>query len=554
MSTDGLSSCSGWWSQSRLGRRSALGGLGAAGVAAIAAACGGRASPRSAGPAARAQAGTPRAGGTFNLFELNDFFDFDPTIQGSSSPNWDATMLAYDTLLDFDRSANVAFTDIVLRPRLAQKWETPDAQTYTLHLQPGVQFANQQPVNGRPLSAGDVKWTLEYLSRSGQFAASKLPPAAYGFALPGLESVDTPDDATVVVHFAQPYAPFLNYLVTSTMPVLAHEIYDQDGNFRNRMVGTGPYQLDMATTQKGSQWTFKKNPGYWRKQGMELDAVRYLILPDTASQLAAFRARQLDWLLITADATAAATVRQGSPGVQELQGVNPLPTQLLMNQRRTPLNDLRVRQAISLAVNHDEFDKVMNGGPVTWVGGLWAQDAVRKALKYDPAQAKSLLAAAGLSNGVSIPFLLADSDNKTPVQLLQSQLKQVGIDLTLDIVDKATRTARSNSNDFTMFYGGKAYGDPDSWLYSFNFSKGSSNRAGINDPRLDALILAERAEVDATKRADLIKQASVYIVDNAIDIPVYASAVWYFWQPYVKNYTAHWVQDDYNARDVWLDK
>ncbi len=542
-----------FWSR-RVGRRRALAfGAATAGATAMTAACG-RGSSHSAGPAGGTQGAHPRPGGTFNLFELNDFFDFDPTIQGSSSPNWDATMLAYDTLLDFDRSSSVAFTDIVLKPRLVQKWETPDAQTYTLHLQPGVQFANLPPVNGRPMTAADVKWTLEYLSRTGQFANSKLPPAAYGFALPGLQSVDTPDNSTVVVHFAQPYAPFLNYLVTSTMPLLAHEIFDQDGNFRNQMAGTGPYQLDKSATQKGSQWLFKKNPAYWRKQGMYLDQVRYLILPDTASQLAAFRARQLDWLLVTADAAAAGTVRQGSPGVQEMQGVNPLPTQLLMNQRRTPLNDTRVRQAISLAIDHDEFDKVMNGGPASWVGGLWAQDAARKALKYDPAQAKSLLAAAGYANGVSLPFLLAESDNKTPVQLLQSQLKQVGIDLTLDIVDKATRTARSNSNDFTIFFGGKAYGDPDSWLYSFNYSKGSSNRAGINDAKLDALIQAERAEVDATKRADLIKQASVYIVQNAIDLPVYASAVWYFWQPYVKDYTAHWVQDDYDARDVWLNK
>src|SRR5579875_332519 len=145
----------------RIRRRRALTlGAGATG-AAIAAACGGRPSTHTAGSATATQSGQPRAGGTFNLFEQNDFFDFDPTIQGSSSPNWDATMLAYDTLLDFDRSPSAAFTDIVLKPRLIQKWETPDAQTYTLHLQPGVQFADLPPVNGRAFGAADVKWTLE---------------------------------------------------------------------------------------------------------------------------------------------------------------------------------------------------------------------------------------------------------------------------------------------------------------------------------------------------------------------------------------------------------
>lgn len=538
----------------RLGRRQAL-GLAGSGIAAVAAACRGKNAATPSGSAGAAKTGRPRSGGTLNLVELNDFFDFDPTIQGSAIPNWDATMLAYDTLLDFDRGA-IGFADIMVKPRLAQRWETPDAQTYTLHLQHGVRFADQAPVSGRAFGAADVKWTLEYLSRTGAFKSnSKLPSPTYTYTVTGLETVETPDADTVVVHFADAFAPFPNYLVTAPMPILPHEIFDQDGNFRRQIAGTGPYQIDASATQKGSQWLFKRNPAYWRQEGLYLDRVRFLILADTASQLAAFRARQIDLLVVTGDPNAAAGLRQGDPTAVVQKSVNPLPAQLVINQRRPPLVDLRVRQAISLAIDRDEFDKVMTGGPVPWTGGMWAQDEVRRALKYDPARAKSLLAAAGFENGVTIPFLMADSDDKTPAQLLQSQLKKGGIDLTLEIVDKPSRSVRTNTNDFTTFFGGKPFGDPDSWLSnSFDSSSGPRNRTGVRDPKLDALILAQRREADPAKRAELIRQAAVYIAENAYDVPVHATALWNFWQPYLKNYSAHWVQADYNARDVWLDK
>ena len=235
------------WTPGRFSRRRGVSAaLAGAGVAALAAACGKSTGTRPASPASSG-AGQPKPGGTANIVETNDFFDFDPTYQGSSIPNGDATMLAYDTLLDFDRSPNLDWAAVVVKPRLAAKWETPDAQTYTFHLQPGVKFQDVAPVNGRAFTSADVKWTLDYLSRTGQFANSKLPVPPYASTLSGLESVETPDPTTVVVHFNAPYAPFLNYLVSFSMPMLPHEIYDQDGNLHNRMaVGSPGTELEFA--------------------------------------------------------------------------------------------------------------------------------------------------------------------------------------------------------------------------------------------------------------------------------------------------------------------
>ena len=243
----------------RFGRRRGLQTAAAgASAAALAAACG-RPAAKPSAPAGGA-ASQPKSGGTANIVETNDFFDFDPTYQGSSLPNGDATMIAYDTLLDFDRDPKLDWAAVVVKPRLAAKWETPDAQTYTFHLQPNVNFQNIAPVNGRPFTSNDVKWTLEYLSRTGQFAASKLPVPPYGSTLSGLDSVEAPDPNTVVVKFGTPYAPFLNYLVSFSMPMIPHEIYDQDGNLHNRMARTARSPSTPARRKKAVSGSSTKTP------------------------------------------------------------------------------------------------------------------------------------------------------------------------------------------------------------------------------------------------------------------------------------------------------
>jgi len=546
----------------RFSRRSGLRvALAGAGTAALAAACGKSSGGKQTGAPSGAAAGQPKAGGTAAIVETNDFFDFDPTYQGSSLPNGDATMLAYDTLLDFDRSPSLDWAAVVVKPRLAAKWETPDAQTYTFHLQPNVKVANTAPVNGRAFTSADVKWTLEYLSRTGGFANSKLPVPPYASTLSGLENVEAPDPNTVVAHFNAPYAPFLNYLVSFSMPIIPHEIYDQDGNLHNRMAGTGPFTLDTSATQKGSQWVFNKNPDYWQQGKPYVDKIRYLVVNDFASQRSAFQAKQLDVVWIDSDVTAANALKQAMPASTVRQVTQPSPVPVMLNMRHDVFKDLRVRQAISLAVDREEFNQVVSGGAAGWpmlaAFGLWTQDEIKQIpmMKYDPAQAKQLLAAAGYANGLSFALLDDSSMDQKSFQLLQSQLKKVGVSITLDLVDKATRSTRTNVNDFTAtLLAEKDFADPDFWLYANNFSTGGSNRDGVNDPKLDALILAQRRETDPAKRNDLIKQASRYIVDNAYYVAAYTGARWYFNQPWLHNYTPQWVGYDWNARDLWLSR
>jgi peptide/nickel transport system substrate-binding protein len=327
------------------------------------------------------------------------------------------------------------------------------------------------------------------------------------------------------------------------------------------MAGTGPFTLDTSATQKGSQWVFNKNPNYWLQGKPYVDKVRYLVVSDLPSQRSAFQAKQLDIVWIDSDAIAANALKQSMPAATVKQVTQPSPVPVMLNMRHDIFKDTRVRQAVSLAIDRDEFSQVVSSGAAGWpmlAGfGLWTQDEIKKIpmLKHDPQQAKQLLAAAGYANGLSFPLLDDASMDQKPFQLLQSQLKQVGININLDLVDKATRSAKTNVNDFTAtLLAEKDFADPDFWLYANNFSTGGSNRDGVNDPKLDALILAQRRETDPTKRNDLIKQASRYIVDNAYYVAAYTGARWFFNQPALHGYTPQWVGYDWNARDLWVTR
>ena len=535
-----------------------VGATGAAG-AALLAACGRGAGNQAAKSSTTAQQTKPKYGGTFNVAVNTDFFDFDPSTGGKSVPNPNAVMLAYETLLDFQRGPSVPFDQLTLEPKLAEKWETPDAQMYTFHLRHGVKFGNLAPVNGREMTSDDVKWTFEYLSRTGQFANKKLPPPSSTYPLDGLDRVDVPDPYTAIVHFKQPFAPFLNYNCTQGLPIVPHEIFDQDGNLTTHMVGTGPFQLDVASTQKGAQWVFKKHPTYWKEGKPYLDEIRFLVLADPATTYAAFEAKQIDMLSRIFGAELKNT-QKFTTGAIVQNFVDPEPYGIYITMRQPPFSDERVRQAVALGIDKDEFDKAVGTGQGIWTmlgaANWWTQDEVKKMTPYDPTKAKQLMAAAGYANGVDAELLISGNGNPPQQELFQAQMKQVGINVAIKSVDTATYSSRLHSGDFTIVTNRLTFkGDLDSRLSGEYYSRAAGgDYVGQHDDKLDNLIEDERHEVDPTKRLALLKQTAAYVTEIAFNPGFVAVVGATYWQPYVKNYYDNWSQNDLNASDVWLAK
>jgi peptide/nickel transport system substrate-binding protein len=384
-----------------------------------------------------------------------------------------------------------------------------------------------------------------------------------------MRSVDAPDPSTVMIRFDHPFAPFINYAASYWNPIVAHDIYDQDGNLRNRMAGSGPFQLDVASSQKGTRWVFKKNPTYWKTGMPYIDAVEWVVSPDDATTIAAFQSRQVDIIGATGtmlDYNNAKAVRAANPAAIMYPYISFGPLLFIyINNRAAPLNDARVRQAIALATDYDEFIKTFAGGQgERCLAGAFpdtfSQDEIRQIQRYDPAQSKQLLTAAGFPNGLDIEFIYTPAYGQlhvSGIQLFQAQLKKVGVNLTLRAMDAVAVSTARGQGKYSLTSTPRTtalVGDVDSYAYA-NFHTGSANnQSQVSDPNLDQLLEAQRRELDQAKRRDLVRQAVRLISDQAYSIAIFRASSYQFWQPHFKGYAPHFGTLGTPQADSWLDK
>ena len=537
-----------------------------AGTAAILAACGKGGTKTPAPPKAASQAGKPRAGGQINVAHSSEQSTYDPATKLSETGR--VMLWTNDSVLSYKAGSGVPYSEMDIVPNLAERWEAPDGQTYTFHLHQGAKFANLPPINGRTLTSTDVEWSYEYLSRTGEFAGTKLPPSTAASMLAGLDRIETPDPSTVVLRFAQPYAPFLHYASSQWLPILAHEIFDADGDFSKRAVGTGPFQLDTAASQRGSHWVFKKNPTYFQAGLPYIDQINELLIKDQSADSAAFQSKQtdvLDYDGLTLDSVQ--QVKKGLPSAVEYSYLEPQGYFIYINVRRPPLSDVRVRQALALSLDRDQFIRSFANGKGEWalassLPGLFTQNETKQILKHDPAKAKQLVTAAGYPNGVDIEFIYGTFYGPTMegiLQLLQAQVKNGGINVTLKPLDHATEGKRRRSGDFQLGITPRGQGLPldlDSALYGVFYPKASENFDGVDDPQLTPLLVAQRQEMDPTKRQDLWKQAIRRVNEVPWALALFFGTAYNLWQPYVKDYAPNMsaVSAGMYLKQAWLEK
>jgi peptide/nickel transport system substrate-binding protein len=517
-------------------------------------------------PAASSGGGTPRSGGQMTVRVATDPFDWDVSYTGKSVPNQEGVPFAYSALLSFTSGPKVPFSQLTIQPGLAERWESQDPQTYVFHLRPGLRFADVAPVNGRPLTSADVKWSIEYASRKGQVAGSNLPQGQFDWFFEGLNAIETPDPSTVVLRFQKPFAPFLSYAGADYNEVVPHEIFDQYGSFKDHVAGSGPFQLDASASQKGSRWVWNKNPAYWDSGKPYIDRITWLVLPDDASTRAAFQTRSLDLLGGASDnltTTAAQQVKKDNPAATMFEYIAPTPLHLYMNTRSGPLSDARVRQAISLATDRDEFIKTFSGGQGGWAlaGALpdtYSPDEIKQVLKFDPAQARKLVEASGYGSGLNLEFLFPGNANGdlyiAQMQLFQAQLKNAGITLNLKSADKDTwSNARKKGTYEITLVSKDLVADVDSYLYATFHTGSRDNYAGTSDKQLDALLEAQRQELDTNKRRETVRQAVRLIADQAYGLAMYYGAAYQFWQPKLKNYAPNFGRLGWPLASSWLE-
>lgn len=548
--------------RSRLRRRRFLGLAAATSATAALAACRGARGPSGSDRQGQAQASQPRRGGEFNTAQPIDPFDFDPTGKPLQNGAW--TELAYNALLSIKHGDGAGYSDLTVEPGLAQQWETPDAQTFTFHLQQGARWQDLPPVNGRAVSSDDVRFSMEYQSRTGQLKSGKLPASLNVSMYEGLDSVQAPDASTVVVRFKDAFVPFLQHMSLERNAILAHEVYDKEGNFSNTLVGTGPWQLDTGASQHGSRWVMARNPNYFLSGRPYIDRINVLVIPDDSTNVSAFQTKQIDFLdkkYIT-PATAPQLARQ-NPTAVDWPFNDTSGGLLFQNLKSKPLDDVRIRKAIAMSIDRDAFLKTFYGGQGEWAvaggqPGLFTHDEIHAMLPFNPAQAKQLVGDAGFANGVELELHFSPSRGQMGtqiVQLIQAQLKAGTINVTLKPQDEGTFADTQRKGQFQLDYEVKPQvGDIDAYIYYNWYSKSGGNFGRVDDPKLDAMLQEQRRIVDAAKRKETLRQAVQHIADNAYYTAFCYGQRHYFWQAYVKNFAPNIAHNAPPVYDSWIAK
>lgn len=476
---------------SRLSRRDFLLGSGAAASGALLAACsgttGGRASP----------GGPPRRGGTFTFYSptgVNDTLDLhateDPATYRFISP-------LCSKLVELKSGPNLLTTQDLV-PDLARSWEVAeDGLTYTFHLRDDVYWHDIPPVNGRPFTSDDALATFDTIIKR---------PAEHAWMFARVADLRAVDDYTFVIKMKRPYAPFLGYMANAWNVILPREHVERKFDIENMTIGTGPFML--KTYSRDVQMVRVRHPKYFVKGRPYLDELDHVVIPEQNSAIAAFLSGRVNVAQIPSDQL---RIIEDVPNMTMTDG-GATPVTLHLQTQNKPFDDLRVRRAVALAINFEGLGKAIYPGH--WrlstaippgCGDLALSAAeIRKIRPYDPEQARSLLAAAGHPNGFSTTMLvqkLAPQDVDGAEYMIQD-LKKVGIDVQLQVLDTATAVARRINGQFEMAKAVRSINPPDTYLSDYE-STSRLNYARIKDQKLDAMIEKTREIFD---HGELVKQ------------------------------------------------
>jgi peptide/nickel transport system substrate-binding protein len=471
----------------------------------------------------------------------------------------------FNNLVLFDPFKAVESADTVI-PELAERWSWQDNyRNLVFFLRKNVKWHD-----GQPFTAKDVKYTFDMV-REAKDAAAKLRinPRKDWYA--NVESIEVADPHTVIFHLKRPQPSLLMMFASGYSPVYPAHVPVND--FRSKCVGTGPYKL--KEWKKGEFIEFVRNPDYWVPNRPYLDGLKYIIIQERGTRFAALQAGRLD-VSFPGEATKPMADQLKASGAKlnfHLVGSN-VNDNLIMNIKKAPFDNVKVRRAISMAIDRDAYAKAVHQGGANagaslmpkpqgfW--GLAAKDLVAlpgygKA-EEDKAKAKKLLAEAGFTPqnplrtemGTRAIALYVDF-----ASFVINELKQVGIQATLKQVETAQWHPMVTRREYQMGANltGGGVDDPDGTFYE-NYACGSPrNYTDYCDEQVMKMFDAQSQELDRAKRMQIVFQIQKKLEEDAAR-PVMGWRLDYFpMAPYVKNLVPH--HNIYNyarMQEVWLDK
>jgi peptide/nickel transport system substrate-binding protein len=501
-------------------------------------------------PSTDAAAQEPKRGGVLRIAD-REAPNLDPHLSVSFLTHSWANMV-YSQLVRYAHGPEQKHSaDFTVVPDLAEKWEYKSPTVVEFALRKGVKFHNKPPVNGREVTAEDVKYSMERFRTKSAFRAR--------FDI--VQAIEVVDRHTLRITLKEPFAPFLNHLAASTyVAILPREVEEQfkDFNRPEAMIGSGPFML--KSYQKGSQIAFERNPDYYMKGQPYLDGVVIEITPDASARLSLLRAGKVDmahmWGFMSA--AEAKSVKQSNPEMVSAPVTNLASGIIYFRTDQPPFNDVRVRRAVSLAIDRKGWsDAVLDGegcidaGPVPCALADWKLPAAKmdpaKAkylVGHDLAEAKRLLAEAGHPNGFTVPMAHWPGyvpPWRTYYDLVADNLGKIGITVEFKPEEYGKYISTTYLGKFEkMAVGPQAPGNEiDDWLYSAYQPEQPHNRSRVADAELSKMLAAQRRELDAKKRLAIVHDIQRYLADKAyyVYLPTWPQHITH--APRVKGFKHH---------------
>ncbi len=482
----------------------------------------------------------------------------------TNSVTWPA-MPCYSNLVMYDQTKRLGRMDTIV-PELAEKWSWQDNyRNLVFFLRRDVKWHD-----GQPFTSKDVKFTFDVVREAAEAPARlRINPRKEWYA--NVDAIEAPDPYTVVFRLKRPQPSLVAMLASGYSPVLPAHV--PLAEHRSRCIGTGPFKF--KEWKRGQSVELVRNPDYFVKGRPYLDGVRYTVIVERGTRVAALQAGQID-VAYPGETTLsiAEQLKKAVPGMVFTETASNVSENLLLNTRKPPFDNLKVRRALSFAIDRRTYTQTVHRGaavigaslaPKPWgVWGLLDRDLSQLpgygGAAAGRAQAKALLAEAGF--GPSNPLKVDLVTRAIAIYLdfagfVVSDLKQVGVEATLKQIDTAQWHPMVTRREFQIGANltGLGVDDPDANFYE-NFSCGSPRNYGdYCNEQVGRLIDQQSQEIDAQKRLALVWQIQKKLEEDAARPTMGWRTDRFAHYPYVKNLIPN--QVTYNCcrlQEVWLDR
>ena len=471
-------------------------------------------------------------------------------------------MGVYNNLVIFDQHvARNSLESIV--PELATSWAwSDDGKQLSFKLRQGVKWHD-----GKPFTAKDVACTIELLTNPEKLRRN--PHAAWWG---NIEKATVESDFDVTLHLKHRQPALLALLASGYAPIYSCHV--PTAEMRRKPIGTGPYKLAEFKTNESIKLV--KNPDYWKPGRPYLDGIEYTIIPDRSTRMLSFVSGKFDMTFPT-DVTVPLlkNIRKDAPNAQCTMRSTGVSTNLIVNREKHPFDDPKIRRAMALTLDRQAFIDILQEGQGRMSGamlpppeGVWGLTPamLKSIVGYgDVAKAReegrALMKEAGYGPDKRLKVKVSTRNIATfrdPAVILLDQLRHIGIDGELEVIETSQYYNRVFKKDYTVALNltGSAVDDPDVTFFEGYACGSLRNYNGYCNPKMTELFDAQSQETDQKKRQEMVWKIDRLLQED-IARPIIANGLAAgCWQPYVKNVTiqTNSIYNGWRFEDIWLDR